>query len=116
MARRAKGVEMGSAENFFHFPHSGALTSAFSVHNDGNVRRLDFQILSVSTPGFRDQKLSGLYQSFTYVFDIPPRAGMQCSKMVRAMFVNVESSVLETISPSSPVDVSGLCDFRLSQG
>lgn len=68
----------------------------------------------ISTPGFRDRKLSGLYQSFTYVFDIRLVSSGSARKWY-ARDVCQRRVVLEIISPSFLADVTGLCvipDYR----
>lgn len=80
----------GKGRVTFFALYSDILTSILSVHNDETYTAW-ISDPPLFTPGFRDRKLSGLYQSFTCVFDIPPRVGGTGSEMVRAMFVNVES-------------------------
>lgn len=67
----------------------------------------------ISALGARDRKLSGLYQSFTYVFDVCLVSEVSAREAVRAMFVNVEPLFSKPFL-CLPADVTGLCDLRLS--
>lgn len=82
--------DKGRVKFFALFRDRRPVTSALSVHND-EMYTAWIPDPPVFTPGFHDRKLSGLYQSFTYVFDILPRVGGTGSEMLRAMFVNVEN-------------------------
>lgn len=114
MARRAKGAEMGALKTFsLYFPHSDALTSALSVHNDGTYAAW-ISDPRLSAPGFRDRKLSGLYQSFTYVFDVYLALGCSARKWYARCLSTSSRCSRNHFSVFLSVDVSGLYDFRLS--
>lgn len=75
---------------------------------------LGFQILGYPRLDFRDRKLSGLYQSFTYVFDIRLVSGDSTRKWYTRDVCQRRIAVLEIISPSFLIDVSVcvISDYR----